>query len=214
MDVLPAIHTLAVCTSRRVKKPSGPMPVPSVVVMPVWHGLIGVQEKHQQNGLWSVTMGPHETSYDGACRAIRTLVQEEEVTPSMTCVAHTNGVSLWRADFSGTHQPISLNNPCQWMLPANFPPRKRWYQPLFEVLTHFGVWCTSTHSTVFNVDKSPSVGSQSLCVMKTTPLVADLPVIPTLLHDIRANTSDDVFLGDVLQAILDLDDNFYPDFFG
>jgi len=48
-------------------------------------------------------MGSHETSYDGACRAIRTLVQEEEVTPSMTCVANTNGVSLWRADFSGTH---------------------------------------------------------------------------------------------------------------
>jgi len=57
------------------------------------------------------------------------------------------------------------------------------------------------------------VGSQSLCVTKTTPLVADLPVIPTLLHDIRANTSDDAFLRDVLQAVLDSDDNFYQDFF-
>ena len=76
-----------------------------------------------------------------------------------------------------------------------------------------GVWCTSTHSTVFNVDNSPSVGSQSLCVMKTFPLDADLPFIPTLLHDIRAKTSDDAFLGDVLQAVLDSDDNFYRDFF-
>ena len=101
--------------------------------------------------------------------------------------------------------PTSLNNPCQWMLPTNLPPRKRWYRPHFEVLTYFGVWCTSTHSTIFNVDHSPSVGSQSLCVMKTTPLDADLPGIPTLLHDIRANTSDDAFLGDVLQAVLDSD---------
>jgi len=69
------------------------MPVPSVVVMPVWHGSIAVQEKYQQNRLRSVTIGSHETSHDGACRAIRTLVQEEEVTPRMTCVAHTNGVS-------------------------------------------------------------------------------------------------------------------------
>jgi len=53
---------------------------------------------------------PHETKYDGACRAIRTLVQQEEVTPSLTCVAHTNGASLWRADFSGTDRPTSLNN--------------------------------------------------------------------------------------------------------
>jgi len=158
------------------------MPLPSVVVMPVWHGSIGVQEKYHRTGLWSVTMESHETSYDGACRAIRTLVQEE-VTPSMTCVAHTDGVSLWRADFCGPHRPTSLNNPCQWMLPTNLPPRKCWYRPHFEVLTYFGVWCTSTHSTVFNVENSPSVGSQSLCVMKTTPL-ADLPVIPTLLHDI------------------------------
>ena len=49
--------------------------------------------------------------------------------------------------------------------------------------------------------------------MKTAPLVADLPVIPTLLHDIRANTPDNVLLGDVLQAVLDSDDNFYRDFF-
>ena len=103
VDVLPAIHTLAVCTSCRTKKTAGPMPVPSVVVMPVWQVSIAIQEKHQRTRLWSVTMGTHETSYDGACRAILTLVQEEEVTPSMTCVAHTNGVSLWRADFSGTH---------------------------------------------------------------------------------------------------------------
>ena len=48
MDMLPAIHTLAVDTSRRVTKPAGPMPVPSVVVMPVWHGSIGVQEKVRQ----------------------------------------------------------------------------------------------------------------------------------------------------------------------
>jgi len=58
-------------------------------------------------------MGSHETSYDGACRAIRTLVQEEEVTPSMTCVAHTNGVSLGRADFCTpshiTKQPVSMD---------------------------------------------------------------------------------------------------------
>ena len=99
------------------------------------------------------------------------------------------------------------------MLPANFPPRKRWYRPHFEVLTYFRVWCTGTHSIVFNVDNSPSVGSQSLCVMKTTPLVADLPAILTLLDDIRANTQDDPFLGDVLQAVLDSDDNFYLDFF-
>jgi len=79
------------------------MPVPFVVVMPVWHGSITIQEKYQRIGLWSVTMGSHETSYDGACRAIRTLVQEEKVMLSMTCVAHSNGVSLWRADFSGTH---------------------------------------------------------------------------------------------------------------
>ena len=122
--------------------------------MPVWHGSIAIQEKHQRNGLWSVTIGSHQTSYDGACRAICTLVQEEEVTPSMTCVAHTNGVSSWRADFSGTHRPTSLNNPCQWLLPANFPPRKHWYRPHFEVLTYFGVWCTGDHSTVFNVDNS------------------------------------------------------------
>jgi len=49
--------------------------------------------------------------------------------------------------------------------------------------------------------------------MKTTPLVADLPVIPTLLHDIQANTPDDAFLGEVLQVVLDSDDNFYRDFF-
>ena len=99
------------------------------------------------------------------------------------------------------------------MLPTNLPPRKRWYRPHFEVLTYFGVWCTSTHSTVFNVDNSLSVGSQSMCVMKTTSLPADLHVIPTLFHDIQSNTSDDAFLGDVLQAVLDSDDDFYWDFF-
>jgi hypothetical protein len=168
VDVPLAIHTLAACTSRRAKKTAGPMPVPSVVIMPVWHGSIAIQEKHQRHGLWSVTIGSHETSYDGACQAIRTLVQEEEVTPSMTCVVHTNGVSLWRADFSCTHRPTSLNNPCQWLLPANLPPRKRWYQLHFEVLTYFGVWCTGAHNTVFNVNNSASVGSQSVCDMKTT----------------------------------------------
>jgi len=49
--------------------------------------------------------------------------------------------------------------------------------------------------------------------MKTTPLVADLPAILTLLDDIQADTQDDPFLGDVLQAVLDSDDNFYLDFF-
>jgi len=82
-----------------------------------------------------------------------------------------------------------------------------------EVLTYFGVWCTGANSTVFNVDNSASVGSQSLCAMKMTLRNADLPVISTLLHDIRANTSDNAFLGDVLQAVLDSGDNFYRDFF-
>ena len=49
--------------------------------------------------------------------------------------------------------------------------------------------------------------------MKMTPLTADLPVISMLLYDIRPNTSDNAFLGDVLQAVLDSDDIFYQDFF-
>jgi len=45
VDVPPAIHTLAACTARHTKKTAGPMPVPSVVVMSVWHGSIAIQEK-------------------------------------------------------------------------------------------------------------------------------------------------------------------------
>ena len=35
----------------------------------------------------------------------------------------------------------------------------------------------------------------------------------TLLHDIRAAVPDDAFVGNVLQAVLGSDDNFYREFF-
>jgi len=213
VEVLPAIHVLAACTSRRTQKTAGSMPIPSVVVLPSWHRSMTDHEKHHGNGLWSVTIQHNATSHDAACREIRALVLEKVATPRMTCVAHTNGISLWRADFRGTHRPTSLTNPCQCLLPANLPSRKREYQPHFEVLTYVGVWGAGDNSTVFNVDNSASVGLQSLCAMKITHQAADLPVVSTLLHDIRANILEDAFWGDVLQAVLDSDDNFYRDFF-
>jgi len=59
----------------------------------------------------------------------------------------------------------------------------------------------------------PSMGNQTVCALKGTPPSKDVPRVSTLLHDIRAAVPDDAFLGDVLQAALDSDDNFYREFF-
>jgi len=96
-----------------------------------------VQQKYQRSGLWSVTIEPTETSHEAACQAVRCLKQDAISTPHMTRVAHADGVSLWRAEFSGVHMPTSLTDPCHWLSLANLPPRKRCYRPHFEVLTYF-----------------------------------------------------------------------------
>ena len=57
------------------------------------------------------------------------------------------------------------------------------------------------------------MGNQTVCALKGTRTSKDLPRVSTLLHDIRAAVPDDAFLGDVLQAVLDSDDNFYREFF-
>jgi len=140
------------------------------------------------------------------------LEQDLGVAPNLFCFADTEGVSLWRAEFGGDHMPYSLNNTCQWMFPQTFQ-RKHWYNPHFDVLTHLGVWRSGHHSNVFEVSNSPSVGNQAVCALKVTQSSKYLPSVSTLLHDIRAAVPDDTFLGDVLQAVLDLDDNFYREFF-
>jgi len=109
--------------------------------------------------------------------------------------------------------PHSLNHTCQWMSPQDIPQRKHWYQPHFDVLTRFGVWSSGRNSTIFKVSNSLSVGNQTVCALKGTPPSKDLPRVSTLLHDIRAAVPDNAFLGDVLQAVLDSDDNFYREFF-
>jgi len=88
------------------------------------------------------------------------------------------------------------------MSPQDIPQRKHWYQPHFDVLTHFGVWSSGCNSTIFKVSNSPSVGNQTVCALKGTRPSKDLPRVSTLLHDIRAAVPDDAFLGDVLQAVL------------
>jgi len=211
-EVPTAIHVLAACTSRRLRKTAAPIPLPSVVVLPSWQGSVTVQTKYQRTGLWSVTTGTNETSRDAASRAVRSLEQDFRVTPTLICVAHTEGVSLWRAEFGGDHMPHSLNNTCQWMSPQDLPQHKHWYQSHFDVLTHFGVWSSGRNSTIFKIGNSPSVGNQTVCALKGTPPSKDLPRVSTLLHDIRAAVPDDAFLVDVLQPVLDSDDNFYRDF--
>jgi len=56
------------------------------------------------------------------------------------------------------------------------------------------------------------VGNQTVCALEGTQSSKDLPRVSTLLHDIRAAVPDDAFVGDVLQAELDSDDNCYQDF--
>jgi len=174
---------------------------------------VAVQTKCQRTGLWSVTTGTNETSRDAASRAVRSLEQDLGVTPTLICVTHTEGVSLWRAEFGGDHMPHSLNNTCQWMSPQDLPQRKHWYRPHLDVLTHFGGWSSGRNSTIFKIGNSPSVGNQTVCALKGTPPSQDLPGVFTLLHNIRAAVPDDAFLGDVLQAVIDSDDNFYREFF-
>jgi len=214
-DEVPAvIHVLTACTSHRLRKTAAPMPTPSVVVLPSWQGYVAVQTKHQRTGLWSVTTRTNETSRDAASRAVRSLEQDLGVIiPTLICVARTEGVSLWQAEFGGDYMPHSLNHTCQWISPQDIPQRKHWYQPHFDVFTHFGVWSSDRNSTIFKVSNSPSVGNQTVCALKGTRPSKDLPRVSTLLHHIRAAVLDDAFLGDVLQAVLDSDDNFYWDFF-
>ena len=57
------------------------------------------------------------------------------------------------------------------------------------------------------------MGNQTVCALKFTQPPKDLPRVSTLLHDIRTVAPNGTFLGDVLQAVLDADDNFYRDFF-
>jgi len=213
-DVVPAaIHVLAACTSRRLRKTAAPMPVSSVVALPSWQGSVAGQTKLQRTGLWSATTGTNETSRDATSRAVRSLEQDLGVIPTLICVAHTEGVSLWRAEFGGDHMPHSLNTTFQWMSPQDLPQRKHWYQPHFDVLTHFGVLSSGRNSTIFKIGNSPSVGNQPVCALKSTPPSKDVPRESTLLHDICAAVPDDAFLGDVLQAVIDSDDNFYQEFF-
>jgi len=82
-----------------------------------------------------------------------------------------------------------------------------------HILTHFGVWSSGSNSTIFKMGNSPSVGYQKVCALKGAPPSKELKRVSTLLHDIRAAVPDDAFLGDVLQAVLDSDDNFYCEFF-
>ena len=155
------------------------MPVPSVVVLPSWQGSVVVKKKHQHTGLWSVTTGTNETSRDEASRAVRSLEQDLGVPPTLICIAHTEGVSLWRADFGGDHLPNSLNTTCQWMSSQDLPQHKHWYRPHFDVLTHFGVWSSGRNSTIFKIGISPSVGNQTVCALKGTPPSKELVHVTT-----------------------------------
>ena len=85
-EVPAAIHVLAACTSRRLRKTAAPMQVLSVVVLPSWQGSLALQTKHQRTGLWSVTTGTSETSRDAASRAVRSLEQDLGVPPTLICV--------------------------------------------------------------------------------------------------------------------------------
>ena len=136
-----AIHVLAACTSRRMRKTAAPMPVHSVVVLPSWQGSMAVQTKHQRMGLWSVTTGTNETSREAASLAVRSLEQDLGAAPNLICFPHTQGVSLWRAKFGSDHMPCSLNSTCQWMSSQALPQHKHWYQPHFDV-SEFGARVT------------------------------------------------------------------------
>ena len=85
---------------------------------------------------------------------------------------------------------------------TGYSPTQTLVSAHFDVLTHFGVWGSGRNSTIFKVSNSPSVGNQTVCVLKGTWPSKDLPHVSTLLHDFRAAVPDDAFLGDVLQAIL------------
>jgi len=60
-----------------------------------------------------VTTGANETSRDAASQAVCSLEQDLGVLPCLIFVAHTEGVSLWRAEFGGDHLPHSLNTTFQ-----------------------------------------------------------------------------------------------------
>ena len=49
--------------------------------------------------------------------------------------------------------------------------------------------------------------------MKTTQQSKNLPPVSALLHNIRADTQDDAFSGDDLQAVMDSEDHFYQEKF-
>jgi len=95
------------------------------------------------------------------------------------------------------------------MSPQDLPKCKHWYQPHFDVLTHFGVWSSGSNSTIFKISNSPSVGNQTVCAsaLKCAPLSKELQ------QDIRTAVPDDAFVGDALQAVLDSDDNLHPEIF-
>jgi len=49
--------------------------------------------------------------------------------------------------------------------------------------------------------------------MKTTQQSKNLPPVSALLHNIRADTQDDAFSGDDLQAVMDSEDHFCQEYF-
>jgi len=114
-----------------------------------------------------------------------------------------DGISLWRAEFVGNKVPTCLTTLCRWLSPRALPRRKQWYRPHFEVLTHLGVRGSGQASAIFPTSHGPSLGDQALHTLSTQDPLGALPPVSALLHDNRAATPDDSFLGDVLQAVLD-----------
>ena len=104
----------------------------------------------------------------------------------------------------GTQASVEL----QWMQPSTLPERSLWHQVHFEMLSDFGVWCSSDDSAIFSTACGPVLEQEGLLAV-----LRSASVQTSLKSDIRKAVPKDTFFKLVSESVKAAGDNCFRDFF-
>jgi len=125
-------------------------------------------------------------------------------------VAQQGAVALWRMDFPeaaiqwGKQASVEL----QWMLPPTLPERSLWHRAHFEMLSDFGVWCSSDDIAIFSTACRPVLEQEGLLAV-----LRSASVQTSSKSDIRKAVPTDTFFKLVSESVKAAGDNYFRDFF-
>jgi len=96
----------------------------------------------------------------------------------------------------------------QWMLQLTLPERSLWHRAHLEMLSEFGVWCSSDDCAIFSTACGPVLEHEGL-----RAVLRSASVQTSLKSDIRKAVPKDTFFKQVSESVKAAGDNYFRDCF-